>query len=73
MIKTNQVLAAEQAKLTKWFAILSVLFVAVGFASFYWWYSILLFVIAAMFAPIFILMTIVFGIIAWVSHNRLKR
>lgn len=73
MIKSNQTLAAEQAKLTKWFAILSVVFVAVGVASYYWIHSVLLFVMATMFAPIFILLTIVFGIIALISHNRLKK
>lgn len=63
----------EQVKLTKWFAILTLVCVGLLAASYFWFHSILLLVIGAMFGPIFLLLTLVFGGLAMATKIKLSK
>lgn len=72
MIKRTPKLFREQVQLTKWFAIITAVCALLGLAGFYWLHQILLVVIGVMFGPIFLILTVIFGLMALVTKSSLK-
>ena len=73
MTAKAQKLYKEQLNLTKWFGIITAICGLLLAASYYWLHSMLILVIGAMFGPIFLLLTLVFGGLAISSKVKLGK
>ncbi|MEN9608450.1 MAG: hypothetical protein RLZZ06_381 [Actinomycetota bacterium] len=64
MIRNQKKAYQEQLKLTRWFAIITLICAGLIAAAFYWLHAVWLLAIGIMFGPIFAVLTVIFGLLA---------